>query len=155
MLRHEHQIVLGIITFSWKRNINPIHVWNIRFKHISKRLLNSHLKLNASLIFIKLLESNSFSACPWPSSLSESEVKNSRGLGNNSDAPSYHVRLGSLSSKVRDRAYQRLHEKLSSLMGWKSQEKNEMVTHNEAEVFKISCDWKLGGEKMTLLYIVI
>uniref|UniRef100_A0A8C2KRX9 Perilipin n=1 Tax=Cyprinus carpio TaxID=7962 RepID=A0A8C2KRX9_CYPCA len=63
----------------------------------------------------------------------ESEVKNSRGLGNNSDAPSYHVRLGSLSSKVRDRAYQRLHEKLSSLMGWKSQEKNEMVTHNEAE----------------------
>lgn len=104
----------------------------------------------------------------------ESEVKNSGGLENNSDAPSYYVRLGSLSSKVRDRAYQRavgkvrnamqrsqesisqlnhtmdlieytrnnfdvsnqkLHEKLSSVMGWKtgSQEENEMDTDNEAE----------------------
>ncbi|XP_059389319.1 perilipin-2-like isoform X2 [Carassius carassius] len=89
----------------------------------------------------------------------ESEEKNSRGLENNSDAPSYYVRLGSLSSRVRDRAYQRavdkvhnaiqcsqvsisqlnhtmdlnLHDKLSSLMGWKSQEEDEMVTHNEAE----------------------
>ncbi|KAG1951439.1 perilipin-2 [Pimephales promelas] len=75
--------------------------------------------------------------------------------GNNSDAPSYYVRLGSLSSKVRDRTYQRavdkientrksidvsnqkLHRKLSSLMGWKtgsqSQEENETVTDNEAE----------------------
>ncbi|XP_016376934.1 perilipin-2 [Sinocyclocheilus rhinocerous] len=99
----------------------------------------------------------------------ESEVKNS-------DPLSYYVRLGSLSSKVRDRAYQRavdkvrnaikrsqesisqlnhtmdlieytrnnfdvsnqkVHEKLSSLMGWKnvsqSQEENETVTDNEAE----------------------
>ncbi|XP_052431752.1 perilipin-2 isoform X1 [Carassius gibelio] len=102
----------------------------------------------------------------------ESEVKNSGGLEYNSDLLSYYVRLGSLSSKVRDRAYQRavdkvrnaiqrsqesisqlnhtmdlieytrnnfdvsnkkLHEKLSTLMGWKSQEENEMVTDNEAE----------------------
>ncbi|XP_016092229.1 perilipin-2 isoform X2 [Sinocyclocheilus grahami] len=89
----------------------------------------------------------------------ESEVKNSRGLENYSDAPSYYVRLRSLSNKVRDRAFQRavdkvsyaiqhsqesisqlnhtmdlkLHEKLSSLMGWKSQEENETVTDNEAE----------------------
>ncbi|KAK2881217.1 hypothetical protein Q8A67_018485 [Cirrhinus molitorella] len=105
----------------------------------------------------------------------ESEVNSGR-LENNSDAASYYVRLGSLSSKVRDRAYQRaldkvrnaiqrsqesisqlnhtmdlieytrknldvsnqkLHEKLSSLMGWKtvseSQEENGMVTDNEAE----------------------
>uniref|UniRef100_A0A671N8Z1 Perilipin n=2 Tax=Sinocyclocheilus anshuiensis TaxID=1608454 RepID=A0A671N8Z1_9TELE len=106
----------------------------------------------------------------------ESEVKNSGGLENNSDPLSYYVRLGSLSSKVRDRAYQRavdkvrnaiqrsqesisqlnhtmdlieytrnnfdvsnqkVHDKLSSLMGWKnvsqSQEENETVTDNEAE----------------------
>uniref|UniRef100_A0A672LIV2 Perilipin 2 n=1 Tax=Sinocyclocheilus grahami TaxID=75366 RepID=A0A672LIV2_SINGR len=117
----------------------------------------------------------------------ESEVKNSGGLENNSDPLSYYVRLGSLSNKVRDRAYQRavdkvrnaiqrsqesisqlnhtmylieytrnnfdvsnqkVHEKLSSLMGWKnvsqSQEENETVTDNEAEVSEISCDWTLG-----------
>lgn len=87
--------------------------------------------------------------------LSECEGNNTEGFENNSDAPSYYVRLGSLSSKVRDRTYQRavdkientrksidvsnqkLHEKLSSLIGWKtvtqSQEENETVTDNEAE----------------------
>ncbi len=43
---------------------------------------------------------------------------------------------------------QKLPEKLSSVMGWKtvsqSQEENEMVTDNEAEVSEISYDWKLG-----------
>ncbi|XP_026081902.1 perilipin-2-like isoform X2 [Carassius auratus] len=86
----------------------------------------------------------------------ESEEKNSRGLENNSDAPSYYVRLGSLSSRVRDRAYQKavdqvhnakvsisqlnhtmdlkLHDKLSSLMGRKSQEEDEMVTHEAEQI---------------------
>ncbi|XP_067307213.1 perilipin-2 isoform X2 [Pseudorasbora parva] len=85
----------------------------------------------------------------------ECEVKNTEGFENNTEAPSYYVRLGSLSSKVKDRTYQRavdkieytwksidmsnqkLHDKLSSLMGWKtvtrSQEENESVTDNEAE----------------------
>lgn len=39
---------------------------------------------------------------------------------------------------------QKLHEKLSSVMGWKTvsqrQEGNEMVTDNEAEVSEISYD---------------
>nr|QCW64337.1 Perilipin 2 [Botia dario] len=99
---------------------------------------------------------------------------NSVEFENDKDAPSYYVRLGSLSSKVRNRAYQRavakvrdavqhsqesisqlnhamdlveytrknidganqkVHEKMRSLMGWKTsgQDENNQITNNEAE----------------------
>ncbi|KAK9961979.1 hypothetical protein ABG768_007373 [Culter alburnus] len=77
---------------------------------------------------------------PEAEEVKECEVKNTEGFENNSEASSYFVRLGSLSSKVKDRAYQRAVEKIEytrSLMGWKtgteSQEENETVTDNEAE----------------------
>uniref|UniRef100_A0A8C2PYV7 Perilipin n=1 Tax=Cyprinus carpio TaxID=7962 RepID=A0A8C2PYV7_CYPCA len=128
---------------------------------------------------VKLMSSSVDTALSTSETLLEQylpETEEERGLENNSDLLSYYVRLGSLSSKVRDRAYQRavdkvrnaiqrsqesisqlnhtmdlieytrnnfdvsnqkLHEKLSSLMGWKtvsqSQEESETVTDNEAE----------------------
>uniref|UniRef100_A0A671PPW3 Perilipin n=1 Tax=Sinocyclocheilus anshuiensis TaxID=1608454 RepID=A0A671PPW3_9TELE len=60
---------------------------------------------------VKLMSSSQY--LPETEEDRESEVKNSRGLENNSDAPSYYVRLGSLSSKVRDRAFQRAVDKVS------------------------------------------
>lgn len=106
----------------------------------------------------------------------EEKETNDTGFENDRDAPSYYVRLGSLSTKVRDRAYQRavakvfnavqrsqesisklnhtmdlieytktnvnganqkVHEKLGSLIGWKttskSQEEIDSITDNEAE----------------------
>lgn len=53
--------------------------------------------------------------CPFKV-LSECEGNNTEGFENNSDAPSYYVRLGSLSSKVRDRTYQRAVDKVCNDM---------------------------------------
>ncbi|XP_051560729.1 perilipin-2-like [Myxocyprinus asiaticus] len=109
----------------------------------------------------------------------ECGLKKAMGFDNDQDAPSYYVRLGSLSSKVRDRAYQRavanvrntmqrsqesisqlnhtmdlieytrkkidganqkIQEKLSVLLGWnttsQSQDENDRVTDNEAEIIE-------------------
>ncbi|XP_051717955.1 LOW QUALITY PROTEIN: perilipin-2 [Ctenopharyngodon idella] len=117
---------------------------------------------------------------PETEEVQECEVKNTEGFDNNSEAPSYYVRLGSLSSKVRDRTYQKavekieytrksldvsnlkLHEKLSALMGWKtvtqSQEENETVTDNEAEEIEsrtLTIAHNLGQQLQTTYLVLV
>uniref|UniRef100_A0A8C2JEN2 Perilipin n=1 Tax=Cyprinus carpio TaxID=7962 RepID=A0A8C2JEN2_CYPCA len=131
---------------------------------------------------VKLMSSSVDTALSTSETLLEQylpETEEERGLENNSDLLSYYVRLGSLSSKVRDRAYQRavdkvrnaiqrsqesisqlnhtmdlieytrnnfdvsnqkLHEKLSSLMGWKtvSQSQEESETQIESRTLTIA-----------------
>ncbi|XP_051570559.1 perilipin-2-like [Myxocyprinus asiaticus] len=58
----------------------------------------------------------------------ECGVKMAIGFDNDLDAPSYYVRLGSLSSKVRDRAYQRAVAKVHNAMQC-SQESISQLNH--------------------------